>query len=402
MEFLIQQPLLVKLYNRILNNLVKLSICLVCFFFLFSDYSAAHNLLSKQFSNPPTHDSSLSFVVWGHPRQSFGEPPLHFNEILELLSELKPDLIFITGDVIEGGLGKYLKNNRRPLSNDIIEIVKKDWDRFDTEMKKLGIPYYITPGNHDIHSVQTRDIFYKRYRKMPFAVTFKGCRFILLDSGGIDNIGINDAAFTGGPIPFNDEQKQFIRNEILRQKEYRHIFFFMHHTQQWADSDGFWWKDIHPLLRGGKTQAVFSANPDGYKFKYSYVVQDDIYYIQSCTFPAGASLGKRIKPLARQNMAKQLDNLQYVKVDGENIKIRTIAVGATTSKGLNRRFWDDAESNPSLTKHIADIFHQKFAGPRDLFFGLVITGCFFFLVGLLSCVIWGNISKKRTLKKWNL
>jgi len=41
----------------------------------------------------------------------------------------------------------------------------------------------------------------------------------------------------------------------------------MHNTKQWANSDGFWWRDIHPMLREGKTRAVFSANPDGYKFK---------------------------------------------------------------------------------------------------------------------------------------
>jgi len=383
--------------DKHLKSWIKLFIYLVCFLCVFSDYSVAKDLLSQESANPNDHNTSYSFVVWGHPRNVFAQPPLHFKEILERLSELKPDLIFVTGDVIEGGLGQYLTNNKRPPSNKIIEIIKKDWDRFDTAMKKLGIPYYITPGNHDVHSVQTRDIFYERYPKMPFAITFKGSRFILLDSGGIYNLGDNDAAFTGGPVSFDDEQKQFVRKEISIQKKYRHIFFFMHHTNQWANSDGFWWRDIHPMLRGGKTRAVFSANPDGYKFKYSYLVQNGIYYIQSCTFPVFSARSTAKAEPARKAFCKQLDNFQYVKVDGDDIKIRTIVVGATSSKGVSRPYWEEVDKiDEGVTwkrKWFNKLKKTISSSPRRILLVFTVWGGVCFLFGILSILFLIRLKK---------
>ena len=381
-----------------LKSFIKLFIYLICFLCVFSDNSAANDLLSQDFYNQNDHNISYSFVVWGHPRNGLGEPPLHFKEILERLSELKPDLIIVTGDVIEGGNLLYLKNNKGPHSNKVIEIIQKDWDRFDTAMKKLGIPYYITPGNHDVYSIRTRDIFYNRYPKMPFAITFKGSRFILLDSMGICNLGNNDYAFTGEAVPFDDDQIQFIRNELSLQDKYRHIFFFMHHTRQWANSDGFWWRDIHPALQGSKTRAVFSGNPDGYKFKYSYVVQDGIYYIQSSTFPVySARSTAKAKP-SRKAMCRQLDNFQYVKVDGDDIKIRTIVVGAISSKGVSRRYWDEVDKiDKSITwqrKVVNKLKETMFNRLRSIFLVFTIFGGVCFLFGILFILVLKRFKNK--------
>lgn len=309
----------------------------------FSCYSFAAEMINENSYNGYTKKTSYSFVVWGHPRNGFGEPPLHFEEILKLFSELKPDLIFITGDVVEGGNLLYLRNKKTPHEKADLETINKDWDRFQAEMDKLNIPYYISPGNHDIYNIKTRDIFISRFKKVPFSLKFKDSLFILLDSTGIHNIGTDDEAFTGEAKPFTGAQIEFIKKELERQNDYSHIFFFMHNTKQWAYSDGFWWRDIHPLLTGGRTRAVFSGNPDGYKFKYAYRICDKIYYIQSCTYPvySPSSTAKSIPN--RKAMAKQLDNIQLVKVDGDDLKIETIPVGALSAKGVNRAYWEKVE-----------------------------------------------------------
>ena len=90
------------------------------------------NILSKD-------NKSFSFVVWGHPRgRTTGDPPLHFEEILQQIAELKADLVVITGDAIHGMWGK---------ESDPV-IIRKDWEIFDAGLSKLKIPIYRLPGNH--------------------------------------------------------------------------------------------------------------------------------------------------------------------------------------------------------------------------------------------------------------
>jgi hypothetical protein len=365
----------------------------------FTGYSSASDFLSSSplGNNSADDNADFSFVVWGHPRAGFGQPPLHFEEILELLSELKPDLLILTGDVIEGGLRAYFKNNKKPHSDEVVEVIQKDWDRFDTAIKKLGITYYITPGNHDVYSVQSRDIFYKRYPKVPFAITFKNSRFILLDDMGISNNSMNDDAFKGIAIPFDDKQIQFIRDELSLQAKYRHIFFFMHNTNSWGPAEGFWWKDIHPILRESKTRAVFSANPDYYKYKFSYVIQDGIYYIQSCTFPVGTASQVAKGEASRKALGMQLDNIQYVKVEGDTVKIRTIAVGATSSNARSRRFWekvDEIDNGGSPLRRVAvKLKSTMFNTPKKILIlipALVSVG---FLFGTLFMLMYKRYKK---------
>ncbi len=334
----------------------------------------------------------------GHPRHGLGQPPLFFDEILELLQELKPDLLFVTGDVVEGGNGIYYKNNKKPLSKEVLELTEKDWDRFDTAIKKLGIPYYIAPGNHDVYNKQVLDIFVKRYPKVPFAITFKNSRFILLDDMGIGNVGKNDGSFTGHAVPFDKKQTEFIRNEIASQKNYNHIFFFMHNTDSWGPAEGFWWKDTHPLLLGSKTRAVFSGNSDGYKYKFSYVIQDGIYYIQSNTYEVeSASHTARVKP-SRKALCMQLDNIQYVKVNGNDVKIRTIVVGATSSNVRSRRFWekvDEIEKGGSPLHRLAvELKSTLFDTPKKIAIIIPLLVCSGFLFGIFFMLLFKRYRNK--------
>jgi len=161
----------------------------------------------------------------------------------------------------------------------------------------------------------------------------------------------------------------------------------MHHTRPWANSHGFWWRDIHPMLRGSKTRAVFSGNPEGYKFKYSYVVQDGIYYIQSSTFPVYSAGGTARAEPSRKAMCKQLDNFQYVKVNGNDIKIRTIVLGATISKGVSIRYWEEVDkidrSDTWQRKWVNKLKITIFNSLRKIFFVFSIWGGICFLFGVV-------------------
>ena len=156
----------------------------------------------KAYSNGPLkEDVSFSFIVWGHPRgKSDQAEPLHFKEVLDRVAELEADLLIVTGDVIMGGPSEP--------SAEGIEGVRAAWDRFDAGVSRLGIPVYRVPGNHDVHSFATRDLYLERYTKPPFAFSFRGSRFILLETVGIDQRGQGDGTSQWGPnpLPFDDAQ----------------------------------------------------------------------------------------------------------------------------------------------------------------------------------------------------
>ena len=348
-------------------------------------FSGSEALAAERTSGKPTNiqskdNKSFSFVVWGHPRGlATGEPPLHFEEILKCVSDLKADLLIITGDIIEGMWGKVPDPN----------AIRADWDRFDAGVKRLGIPIYRLPGNHDLHNNITRDIYLERYAKVPFAFTYKGSRFILSDTIGIEQKHSNDqVTWKGGIQPFDEKQLGFIRNEITQQNNYNHVFIFMHNPQPWSESSGFWWKDVHPMLVGGKTRAVFAGSP--WYFKYAHLKQDGIHYILSSTLhtPAVEHL-RRIPNPAQWAMYKQLDNLQYIKVEGDQFTIQTIAIGALETESLNWRFWDKVEKRPSIwARNFMVRFHMKFNSLRGLIFLAGAWGGIWLVVGLFLAAWW--------------
>ena len=163
-------------------------------------------------------DRSFSFAVLGHPRgKTSGELSMYFEEIIERIAELNPDFLIITGDIIYGFMGKLTDP----------DVIRAEWEKFDTGISRLGIPVYRLPGNHDVHNNITRDIYIERYSKVPFAFTFKRSRFILLDTVGIEQQVKGDRKiWKGGSQPFNEKQLNFIRKEVNQQEDYNHLFFF--------------------------------------------------------------------------------------------------------------------------------------------------------------------------------
>ena len=295
---------------------------------------AADKSSSGRVDNPMGETKAFSFVVWGHPKVGDGKPVLHFEEILDRIAELNPDFVIITGDVIGGMLAQRTDP----------KVIRGDWDRFDKGVMKLGIPIYRLPGNHDVNNFATRDIYLERYPAVPYSFTYKGSRFILLDT-----IGINQRTQDGDPdwkpqkLPFDDAQLTFIRKELEQQDQFSHVFFFMHHVWLWRDPAGFWWKDIHPMLKGGKSRVVFSGTIGNPGYKYDHVEQDSIHYISSCTFTDRTREFHRslLEPGSTdaEPFLYQPDNIQFVRVEGDKFTVRTIVVGEWESKNLSSRFW---------------------------------------------------------------
>lgn len=376
--------------NRLLYCF-KLSLHIVCFLMVFSGFSAAQDIVFRSSSTQSisSDSTSFSFIVWGHPRGEYDrDPPLNIDELVELVHELEPDFVVITGDMINGRIG----------ANPTKELIHEDWDYFDANIKKLGVPVYRLPGNHDVNNFLTRDVYFERYPRLPYSFTYKNSKFILLDSHGIDQRNNDSRRYWGAAAtPFEANQINFIKQEMESQDNFAHIFFFMHHTTPWSESDSIWWRDIHPLLVGGKTRAVLSGDtgylPKGMKF--AHIEQDGIHYILNNTFVARTIdvFRKRPKRFHWCNSG-QLDNIEYIQVEGDTIQFRTYVLGALSKKNLSWRYWEEVakvyKSYPPLRRLAILLESTKFNSPKKILFVI----CTLVGIGFLSGISFVLLVKR--------
>jgi len=107
--------------------------------------------------------SRFSFVVLGHIRGN--RTNKLFDQLPQLLNDvrrLRPDAVFICGDLIWGDYDKT------PVDR---AIVTRTWEEIDSALSTLGVPVHRVPGNHDINDPVTRDVYYSRYGKPPQVVS---------------------------------------------------------------------------------------------------------------------------------------------------------------------------------------------------------------------------------------
>ena len=79
-----------------------------------------------------------------------GHRPGVFADAVEKLNLLKPEFVVSIGDLIEGYTEEEAALNRQ-------------WDEFDELTRKLDVPFFYCPGNHDVTSQTMFDIYIKRY-----------------------------------------------------------------------------------------------------------------------------------------------------------------------------------------------------------------------------------------------
>jgi hypothetical protein len=230
--------------------------------------------LSLGFSRPVAAQDSASrftFAVVGHVRGN-SDPELYprLDEVVAELKRLKPDLLFLTGDIIWGSIPKALTDRKAVIAQ---------WEKVDAKLAPLGIPIYRVPGNHDIHDPVTRDVFFERYGALPRAVDFRGSRFLLLNTTftPTGNAPVPSAQKLTKTLRLDSLQRQFVQ-DALTQSPATNTFLVMHHVL-WFEEDDPWWAEVHPSLVKRGVRGVFSG--DLGPAMYTHLVRDSIDYFRA-------------------------------------------------------------------------------------------------------------------------
>ena len=262
--------------------------------------------------------STYSFIVLGHLRGDKTGPNPKLPEVLAKVRRLKPAFVVLTGDAINGDA------EHNP---SVAATVLAEWTHLDSAIATLGVPVYRVPGNHEIQDLVTRDIYWKRYGKLPQAVTFGTTRLLLLSAVFTPADGDTSKMKDLRGVDLDTAQVRWLAAELAK-PGYTHTFAFLHHLLWWEPDSGAFWRDVHPLLAKAKVHALFSG--DYGPLKFSTMTKDSVRYFQT-SIEGSPSLTMLQRRLKSRLLSSQFDNFLEVTVTGPAVDVAVHTVAEVSS-----------------------------------------------------------------------
>jgi hypothetical protein len=111
-------------------------------------------------------ESPVRFAIIGD--RTGGHVPGIYGQVATEVERLRPDFVMTVGDMIEG----YVDDTTR---------IIREWEEYDSIVEPISSPIYYTPGNHDIWSDISEDL-YRRFIGAPyFSFDQESVHFVILD-----------------------------------------------------------------------------------------------------------------------------------------------------------------------------------------------------------------------------
>ncbi len=240
----------------------------------------------------PARAGDFEFVVIGDTRPRFeSESFKPFEGLIAKINALNPALVINLGDLIYG----YGLRSK-----------EKQWDRYETVVKGVQVPYYQLPGNHDTHSKAARKVYGRRYGKFYGSFDHGDCHFVLLDSTEEEQWGYV------GPV-----QLAWLRTD-LKETRARAVFVFLHFPlwepeRVTSGCYQFWEQTLHPLFKESRVRAVFAGHYHAYGPTREF---DGIRYF--ITGGGGAELRPEYKKSGGEH------HFMKVRVSGDTFEVRVV------------------------------------------------------------------------------
>jgi len=299
-----------------------------------AEFSGAKPWTSEDFRNDP---ENFQFVIIGD--RTGGANVAHtFKLAIGQLNLLQPEFVINVGDLIEG------------YSDDKAEL-NAEWDEMDGMLQELEMPFFRTPGNHDIANDVAKEVWLERHGATRYDFVYNNTLFLVLDSEDPPRTppeGIKEkldeynrlqtadpakakamlaefmadesvVAGLGKPVDFSDEQIAWIEDTLAQNPDVRWTFLFLHDPVWENPSESF--KAIQQVLEG--RDHTFIA---GHLHYYDY---DDIDGVEYITMgPAGASF--------HQEGPGNVDHITWITMTDDGPQIGNIALkGIFDRKGLD-------------------------------------------------------------------
>ena len=297
--------------------------------------SGAQPWTLKEFKNNP---DNFQFVVIGD-RTGGANVQETFKLAMGQINLLQPEFVINVGDVIEG------------YSDEKAEL-HAEWDEVDKMLKTLEMPFFRTPGNHDIANETAQQVWRERHGATYYSFVYKNVLFMVLDSEDGSRPSpppemkekielynrlqtedpakakemlaefMSDEAVVAGlskPVEFPEKQMAWIKKTLADHADVRWTFLFQHEPAWENPSESF--KAIQGLLKD--RDHTFIA---GHLHYYDY---DNIDGHEHITMgPAGASF--------HHEGPGNVDHIMWVTMTDDGPQIGNIALkGLFNRKGLD-------------------------------------------------------------------
>jgi hypothetical protein len=295
---------------------------------------AAKPWTAKRFKNSPRN---FQFAIIGD-RTGGANAEETFKLAMGQVNLLQPEFVINVGDVIEG------------YSDDKAEL-NAEWDETDEMLDALEMPFFRTPGNHDIANKTAQQVWRDRHGATYYSFVYKEVLFIVLDSEDppreapegikekLDEYNrlqtedpakakamlaefMSDEAVVAGlnkPVEFSEKQVDWIKKTIADHADVRWTFLFLHEPAWENPSTSF--KGIQKLLQD-RDHTFFA----GHLHYYDY---DEIDGHEHITMgPAGASF--------HHEGPGNVDHIMWVTMTDDGPQMCNIALkGVFDRKGLD-------------------------------------------------------------------
>lgn len=185
-----------------------------------------------------------------------------FSRAVRQVNLLQPQFVMSVGDLIEG---YSLKE----------DVVTGQWDEFDKYVKKLEMPFFYVPGNHDLTNQFQVEKWGERYGRRYYHFTYKNVLFLALCSENPPDMGTIDK-----------EQQAWVAKTLAENAGVRWTFVFLHKpiwTARDLEANG--WGPVEKALAGRK-YTVYC----GHVHRYVRFERNGMQYFQLATTGGGSKL----------------------------------------------------------------------------------------------------------------
>lgn len=180
-----------------------------------------------------------------------------FMDAVKKLNLLQPEFVVSVGDLIEG----YTRNEER---------IYMEWDEFNGFIKKLEMPFFYVPGNHDyINDVMAR-IWEEKFGPSYYHFVYRDVLFLCLNS--------EEATRGSNMGGIEKPQYDYIKKALEENQDVKWTLLFMHQPL-WILDNTRYWKDVEQLL-SDREHTVFAGHHHHY---VKYTRNNSNYFMLATT-----------------------------------------------------------------------------------------------------------------------
>jgi predicted phosphodiesterase len=195
-----------------------------------------------------------------------------FSQAVERLNLLQPEFVVSVGDLIEG-------------YTDDKEKLADQWKEFDSYVRKLQMPFFYVPGNHDVSNATQEKEWQEKFGRRYYHFVYRNVLFLLLSSEERTPKDEKKAPNTD-VSKFSAKQIEYVKKVLADNPDVRWTIVSLHRPM-WTINNGEknGWLAVEKLLEG-RRYTVFA----GHIHQYRKYVRNGMAYYQLATTGGGSKL----------------------------------------------------------------------------------------------------------------